>query len=281
MSTNSETLRCSVDRLGDQSRITLFKQLFLAHGVRGRRESDAQFTERQRLEVIPLVFGLLPRRAIFRSRGVTRIKPFIVDHLISVGIGGGDSDLIDIVKEIADQLYYAMRNQRRKWGVSKLRVSDRDLYRKLQDNQRKRCAVCGVLLHCVDETLDHKIPFRLVGDVPDGSNWQLLCDKCNRGKSSWFSALQPPCVGNWAYEDLDADDLTGEVIDIESAFGRVGETLRYCVLASGRQCEANGCGRTARDGPLAVVLQTTTGLPVMDHMQVRCEEHAGSARIGS
>jgi len=274
MSTNTGTLPCSVDRLGDPSRITLFKHLFLSHGVRGRREHDASFTERERIEVLPLVFGLLPRRAVVRAHGVARIKPFIVEHLASLGIGTSDTELIDIVKEVADQLYYVLRNQRKKWGVSKLRASDREMYRRLQDSQCNRCAVCGVLLGCVDETLDHKIPFRLLGDVPDGANWQLLCDKCNRGKSSWFSALQPPCVSNWAYDDLDAEEVKRESTDVESAFGRVGETLRYCVLASRRRCETPGCGRSAVNGPLAVVLQVATGLPVMDHMQVRCEEHA-------
>jgi hypothetical protein len=265
------SLVSSPARLVDSNSLSLFIKLFVAHGVLGWAVGPREFTEEDRMRVVPLVFGLIPRRAIYRDSRDSMIKPLIREHLASVGVDGASDMLVTVIKEVADQYVLTARPHavRRKMTVADLRARYSREYRAIRSSQGHRCAVCGISLEDRDEHLDHRIPFRLVGDVSDGANWQLLCSVCNSGKWSWFSALQPSAAHNWVYGDLD-NEVGGE------GAGAVGEskaTLRFCVLAQRRGCEVRGCGASVREGPLWVVMRHPLGLPVIDNLMVVCDSH--------
>lgn len=265
------SLVSSPARLADPTSVSLFARLFAAHGVLGRAIGPRDFTEEDRMRVVPHVFGLIPRRAIFRSSRDLMIKPLIRDHLASIGVDSGDEMLVSVIKEVADQYVLTARPNavRRKMTVADLRARYGREYWAIRSAQGHRCGVCGVSLEDRDEHLDHRIPFRLVGDVSDGANWQLLCEVCNSGKWSWFSALQPAVAHNWIYGDLDQEGLGGE----GAVVGKNKSTLRFCVLAQRRSCEILGCGAGVRERRLRVVMRHPLGLPVVDNLMVVCDAH--------
>lgn len=258
-------------RLASHSYLHLFKEIFLAHGALGVSTSNRDFSEVERMTIVPLVFGLIPHGAIYRKSRDIQIKPLIREHFAKLGISNKDEELISIVKEIADQYYFsaAPRPVRRKMSVSDLRTNSRHDYLCLRQMQHGRCGICGALLSDSDEHLDHKIPFRLVGDVANGSNWQILCRQCNIGKSSWLSALQPSVSQNWIYGDLDLEHCGSESNPADD----IGLTSRYALLALRRKCEAPGCSNTRLESRLRVQLNVPTGLPILDNFIVLCEAH--------
>jgi hypothetical protein len=222
------------------------------------------------MNIVPLVFGLLPQRAIYRTRRDELIKPLVREHLKCIGIFDGDEALVTILKEISDQYYYSTGKKaiRRKYGISDLRITYPMIYRKIRKEQNYRCCVCGVSLSDADEHLDHRIPFKILGDVQTGANWQFLCEKCNIGKSSWLSALQVPYAQNWIYGDIDLEShgVGGKQIDL-------GLVVRYSLLAQRRMCEHFNCVKTNKDSQLFLTKICDTGLPVIDNFKVVCDEH--------
>jgi hypothetical protein len=222
------------------------------------------------MHVIPLIFGLMPREAIYRRRRDVQIKPIVRRHLSEIGVFGNDEELVAIIKEIADQLFFTSgpRPVRKKTRVVDLRTTDSREYTRLRELQNNRCKICGRPLMDVAEHLDHKIPFRLVGDTPKSQNWQLLCDECNVGKASWFSGLQPPVVQNWIYGSLDDQDQQNT-----SFHSDVGLTLRYAVLVNKGKCEYSKCQRGPSSTELIVRTNCSTALPVFDHLAVFCLDH--------
>src|SRR5262249_30230059 len=148
----------------------------------------SSFTELELLTIVPLVFGLLPARAVVREKPDDRIKPHIIEHLRSLAVDH-DEELIDVLKSIADQ-YYATQppesrfidgergtqpvRPTRKFGISDVKAANYSRYRLLLERQAGRCAICGIPFNeSATEELDHILPWRLVGDIPDGSNWQV------------------------------------------------------------------------------------------------------------
>ena len=265
------SLASSPVRLVDATSVSLFSRLFEAHGVLGQSSGARDFTEEDRMRVVPLVFGLMPWRAIVRASRDSMIKPLIRAHLDSVGVSSTNGTLVSIIKEVADQYVLTARPNavRRKMTVADVRTRYSREYRLMRSTQGQRCGVCGVSLEDRDEHLDHRIPFRLVGDVSDGGNWQLLCSACNTGKWSWFSALQPSVAHNWIYGDLDQNGFAYD----DGWLGETNYTLRFCVLAQRRCCEVQGCARGSRDGQLHTVLKHRSGLPVIDNLKVVCDRH--------
>ncbi|MEJ8826285.1 HNH endonuclease signature motif containing protein [Variovorax humicola] len=258
-------------RLTDIERIELFKRIFIYHGaIPGETVTDF-FSEADRIRIVPLIFGLMPSRAVHRLSRDTLVKPLIVEHLRELGIKSDDHLLVTVLKEIADQLYFTsgQRPVRRKMGIADLRMTRMSMYKALRQRQAERCSLCGVPLKDAEEHLDHRIPFRLLGDIAKGTNWQLLCNDCNVGKSSWLSALQPSVAQNWLYGDLDMEDLNH--FDNENSY--LGLTARYCVLAQRKSCTYPGCGNGVKDSQLRLKLRLPSALPVVDHFEVRCQEH--------
>lgn len=239
--------------------VELFTRIFSAS------EHEARGSEHERLQLVPLVFGLLPRAALARKRPDDRIKPAIRAHLASLGIDSSEL-LVDTIKDIADQ-YFAVvfrppSERPRKLGVESVRARG-EVYKRIRQRQADRCAVCGVRLgKDATETLDHIIPWSLAGDRPDGSNWQLLCDLCNGGKREWLSALQSAQAANWHYG-------LGDPVPFEPT-----QEARYVVLAVAGKCQAHGCEVRPRDGHLSVHQRHASGLAIVDNLLALCEAHA-------
>ena len=264
------TLHLSPARLSNTTLIKDFKSLMLRHGATGVGDWNIPtFSERQKLDIVPLVFGLMPELAIKDRPYDLKIKPFIKAHFEELGLEQ-DNELIDIVKSISDQYFNTAPNRlhyfRRKFNVSDVRASK--IFSKITERQNGRCGLCGVDFNKSNyETLDHIIPWRIIGDVPDGSNWQFLCADCNTGKNSVVSYLQLPESINWRYSNtlLDASsdvDLT--------------RRLRYTVLCRDEKCQELGCANNALTSELFVTKISKTSLQLHDFYKTKCKMHLGT-----
>jgi hypothetical protein len=92
----------------------------------------------------------------------------------------------------------------------------------------------------------------------DGSNWQILCEPCNRSKSCYISCLQAPEAINWIYD---------------KKINGITETSRYVVLMKNSECMHSNCNNNASNSKLDVSLKIKTGLPVPTNLEVLCEKH--------
>lgn len=251
----------SRDRLKDPASIELLIRVF---GTRDQGHAP-RMSEWERLSIVPLVFGLLPEAALVRERPDQRVKPIIVRHLTSLGIAATD-ELVTTLKRLADQYFESAPRpplpRRQKLGVESVRALRLGTYSSLQARQGNRCAVCGARFGTgVLETLDHILPWRLAGDPHDGSNWQLLCDECNRGKREWLSALQSPQALNWFYGFA------------EEWPTRTTLETRYLTLVLAGKCQVADCDANPKTSRLELTKRLPTGLPVLDNIVVRCEQH--------
>lgn len=252
-------------RLADAASIAIFKKVMLRHGALGYGAAEEWISERDRFSIVPLVFGLFPRQAVRREQLGQHIKPYIRQHLAECNTPF-DEELVSIIKSLADQFFETRSamdfTRKRKYGISDLKAINFVLYNKIVSSQNGRCAVCGLLFdRDATEELDHMVPWRLIGDIPDGSNWQILCGDCNKGKGEWVSALQSVEFLNWSYR-------AGESLALRPTL----ET-RYLVLALSPQCEAPGCSRNKRTDQMHVVKRSETGLAVANHLSVKCSLH--------
>ena len=266
-----KNLVSSQARLLNIDNIEVFKDLFIFHGIPVNKKISRCFTEIERMEIIPLVFGLMPKSAIFRENKDQKIKPLIRENLFAIGFSSIDEELVSVIKEITDQYYFTSgkRPSRRKMTISDVRMTYRKDYFNLRDIQNNRCTICGVKLSDSDEHLDHKIPFRLIGDKPGGINWQLLCAKCNVGKSSYISALQPVISQNWIY-GLNIEDSESMNNFDDTQWGL---PVRYSILMQKKKCDHMGCNANVLNSKLSLKIKISTALPVIDNFSVYCEEH--------
>lgn len=247
--------------LVDGRALERFAEIFIAHGALGGTASPeppaAVSSEAERLSVVPLVFWLLPAAAFARATEMTLIKPAIREHLSVLGLDHGDA-VVDVLKSIADQYWRTDpsrgRRRPRKRGIADLRAQP-VLHSHILGRQQYRCAVCGISFRAGGESLDHMIPWRLVGDIPGGLNWQVLCTLCNLGKRDWLSALQSKEAANWIYR-------LPVPLEMASPEGR------YVTLAVRRTCEVCGVGPDSAE--LNVMRRHTSGLAVFDNLAVRC-----------
>lgn len=264
------SLVSSRERLRDPRSIDLFKRIFVAHGATGLPSGSRDFSEVDRMSIVPLVFGLLPAQSVQRSNRDQLVKPIIRRHLTAIGLQP-DDELVTILKEISDQFFLSSSSiaVRRKMKISDLRSSQPREYSNLRTTQNFRCAICGIPLTDTDEHLDHRIPFRLIGDVRTGANWQLLCGACNIGKSHWISALQPSVSQNWAYAGLSGLSLADEGDQVNE----YNLTLRFSLLSQRRKCEHPGCSTGPFSGQMHLVRNVESSLPVIDHYMVMCDQH--------
>ena len=226
---------------------------------------------------MPYVFGLAPAQALFRDSKNDEVKPLIVEHLKALELVPTEP-LVAVIKDLCDNFYRSRPlNESGYARVRKASISDlrqqRELYRRIHQGQGERCAVCGVRFSSgpAEETLDHVIPWRLGGDPPGGWNWQLLCRRCNHAKDTWLAAYSVPENQNWIYKEIAQMTSLGS--------GDVGERGRYLVLRHFGKCQEKGCDATPKSSELRVVRNSPLGLPVFDHLTVRCVKHADAAGI--
>lgn len=267
--------------------LTMFKELFALHGALDLRESHkigqrdrGDFCEADRLRVVPLVFGLMPSSAITRTSIATSIKPDIKRHLSSININHNDKELVEIIKNISDQFFNSkliLNTKQDKFSLAKIKSAYQGIYKNIRERQQDRCAVCGVEFDenpqdLQDrEELDHCLPFNLVGDTPDGSNWQLLCKRCNNAKKDLISSLQHPEALNWIYT-RNKDILT----QVKS---EPSPESRYIVLAQKGYCEEIGCHARPHEDQLFVIQKSQTGLAVIDNLGVYCKKHSRQYKV--
>lgn len=252
------------------STIDAFKTLFTGHGALGKASYEqwscaVNFTENQKRQILPLVFGLIPPNLFQIPTSPYRaVKPEIVKHLNNLGLDSNDNDLVEIIKKISDQYYFCIsdqqRSSQRKGRISTLK-SDANLYKKVLSRQNHRCSFCGVLFdNIVLETLDHIIPYKLLGDPPEADNWQILCKPCNSGKKEYISNLQSPQAWNWIYNSNEINSP-------------IAEDLRYVVLSSSLKCSVPGCSAKKHNEQLIVTRKEKNSLPVLWNVAVYCRAH--------
>lgn len=127
----------------------------------------------------------------------------------------------------------------------------------LEERQNYRCALCGVTLRsATSPQVDHIMPLAKGGDNAP-SNLQILCGKCNSGKS----ALRAWVAGNPYF-------IEGDVLSPK---------LRYCVLTRHRGvCSVEECD----ESHLSSQMHVTPIIPIFrggrfifDNLKVLCQEH--------
>lgn len=258
-------LLSSPARLNNAARLDDLKAALAAHGALGHahRLSPAQPpSELRSLSLLPLVFGLMPRAAFVRTRPDAPIKPIIIQHLISLGTPYDDL-LVSLLKGVCEQYWVTRPSNRsapRKFGMADVRFR-RSIYRRLVESQNGRCILCGApFLGGAVETLDHVIPYRIIGDVPDGANWQIMCEVCNNTKGNYITSLQMLEAHNWVYG--------GEVPPLDVPLRHT----RFIALSQRASCEE--CGSGPRTAHLSVYKRVATGLAVVDNTIVLCHTHA-------
>ncbi|MEI7855419.1 MAG: HNH endonuclease signature motif containing protein [Planctomycetota bacterium] len=250
---HSFDLHAAVERL---------RVFLLRHGVLGENVERGKmftFSHSERIDIVRSVFLLVPRQAVSQDPDMPKIiKPLITQHLSSLGLTP-DDELLEILKRVVDQINETDPKTRshEKLTVGVLRARNRRKYKIIRKRQNNRCKICGIILDTIQEELDHIIPWRIVGDIPDGSNWQLLCHPCNNSKGEFLSAYQLHENWNWVYNSV-----------VSSAHCETDST-RYVVLADCPRCEM--CSRTPNEVKLVIVNPTEMGMYLKDHLKVICE----------
>jgi hypothetical protein len=244
-----------------------------AHGARGFGSGNAsQFSEADRWSASRTLFGCMPARVVSLRPGRDKYVPVVHDYLSGLGLPCDDRACL-VLKGICEQLTLTSPalcaqwglKPRRKYGVSHVRALGQ--YSHITKRQHHRCATCGVPLAVAENVeLDHIIPFSIIGDVSDGSNWRLLCGKCNMGKADFLSSWLAPDSWNW--------------ISLKNVqFVQNGPTLRarYAVLATRMRCQVAGCGKGPEVAHLSVCRLDPRGLHIPSNLAVCCESHVSPA----
>ena len=133
---------------------------------------------------------------------------------------------------------------------------DPDEYMQLEQRQGGRCALCGTLLfQSAHPQVDHIVPVAL-GGKSTVENYQLLCQRCNIGKSK----------------------LIGWIMGAPFLDEGQSTKLRYCVLTRYRgRCSLADCGNTAYTSEIDVVPRIPVqrgGRFIFDNLRTLCREHA-------
>jgi hypothetical protein len=262
------SLLSSPARLIDATSLDHLKAHLCEHGALGHRRPlrTVPLTELEKFQLVPLIFGLMPKAAITSRRPDVAIKPIITTHLQALGVVP-DPTLLDVLKSVCDQFWdtrkdNTQRYSKQKFGMRDVRPMQRT-YLALLARQGNRCSLCGIDLRNCVETLDHVVPFRLIGDVPDGSNWEIQCEPCNNSKGNYVSSLQAMQAHNWVY----TSSFASFPLDQPSP-----ET-RFLMFAQAGRCTAPGCAMTPKTGALQIRKIRDSGLAVADNLVVRCNTH--------
>jgi hypothetical protein len=193
------------------------------------------------------VHALLPEKCLFGNPDED--KPLIRAHLTNLGIIPNES-LVRAIKFFCENFRAKRRSNLKKTTITDVYVRMPQIYREVIQRQNGRCAVCGIELRYGENMqLDHIIPWHLADDPPDGSNWQFLCEKCNRGKGMLpYYSLH--LVGtNW----IKPEDEHG-----------LREDVRYAVLIRDGRCALTG--KLPTETELTVSKKTSTGCWILDNL---------------
>ena len=225
--------------------------LHLAHQILARISScTSSILAKELAELFSyrIMFLLLPEECLFSDP--VRDKPVITRHLESIGVSA-DPDLVSAIKFFVDNFRTKTRKQQNKVSITDVFVKFRVIYDEILSRQNKRCAVCGVeLLYGRNMQLDHVLPWHLGDDPADGSNWQFLCEPCNRGKGMLPHYSLSLLQSNW--------------IKPNSSAG-LSEDVRYAVLKRDGKCWRTGVLPTQAE--LTVEKCFQSGCWVLDNLR--------------
>jgi len=254
-------------------------EVFAYHGALGERIPTTPPNERERMRCARAVFYFLPVQALRRNSVDVLVKPLIRARLESLGLSVNDQ-VTSVFKGIADQYFQTSRFGRelarycpRKLGVPDLKAGNMNLLRRLREEQNHRCAYCGILFVNCTESLDHVIPWRLIGDPPDGSNYQLLCSECNSAKGDLLSCYQAQSIHNWMYSIVDSVDGS-RVLRMEEF-----RHIKYVRLALSSKCQVHGCTATSRNSILSVTRIDKEGVWCFKNTTVKCADHINGDEV--
>jgi 5-methylcytosine-specific restriction protein A len=157
-----------------------------------------------------------------------------------------DCDLTDITSELIGWTYVDSRQ---------LRLDSEQLLA-LEQTQNYRCRLCGTpLVASAQPHVDHVISLAM-GGSDDYSNFQLLCSRCNQGKSVFV---------DWRL-----------AVSFQKQVGLTART-RYCVLSRDRsRCSVESCNASSWDTNLEVLTKIPSaagGRNVFDNMMTLCRTH--------
>ncbi|MDY7231537.1 HNH endonuclease [Hyalangium rubrum] len=132
-----------------------------------------------------------------------------------------------------------------------------DEYLRIEEAQNYRCALCGIELRAgVKPQVDHIVPVAFFGRS-EVDNYQLLCQKCNLGKSSLL---------HWVMGMPFFDDP-----------GDITYRMRFCVLSRFRgRCEVLGCDESSVSSEMNVAPRIPVangGRLIFDNLRVLCDMH--------
>ena len=198
-----------------------------------------------------ILFLLLPEECLFQTPD--RDKPIIAMHLQTLGVEPNE-DLIRSIKFLVDNFRNKTRQESSKLGITDIYVKFPKIYDAIFSQQHGRCAVCGTPLeYGINMTLDHFLPWHLGDDPSDGSNWQFLCEVCNRGKGMLPHYSLSALHANWV-KPIASHGLTDDV--------------RYAVLRRDGACWKSGKG--PREAELTVEKICASGCWVLDNLRTVC-----------
>jgi hypothetical protein len=142
-----------------------------------------------------------------------------------------------------------------------------------------RCAVCGIPVRerarrgsnrfpgskepVVRPTLEHRLPYYLVGNVTD---YEILCLHCNRTKHDRVGLQEDGFV------------LAGNFLRRHET-DRVATRTAFWTLWRHRRCICTGCQWTSADGVLFVERVSPRSPFSLDNLRPVCEEHASDRAI--
>lgn len=194
------------------------------------------------------VFLLLPEKCIFGEPELD--KPIIRSHLEALGITPSE-ELVSAVKFFCQNFRAKRLGEARKASIGDVYMKSPRVYSAIVARQNGRCAVCGLrLTYGENMHLDHVLPWHLGDDPEDGSNWQFLCETCNRGKGVLPHYALSPLAANWMRPD-------------QASVLR--EDVRYAVLIRDGQCTETG--RLPTQTELTVVKRIASGCWVLDNLR--------------
>lgn len=199
------------------------------------------------------IFILLPEICLFGRPDED--KPLIRKHLEALGISHNEN-IVSAIKFICEN-YRSQRDKAvKKAGIVDVYIKHPHVYARMMRNQSGRCCICGeLLIYGQNMHLDHIVPWHLGDDPNDGSNWQLLCEVCNRGKGVFpYYSLQTAGL-NWIKP---------------TANGNLREDVRYAVLVRDKKCFVSG--KTPKETRLRVIKKIESGCWVLDNAKTISEE---------
>jgi 5-methylcytosine-specific restriction endonuclease McrA len=171
-----------------------------------------------------LIFVMLPEECLYGAP--VEDKPVISAHLESLGIEPNEN-IVRAVKYFCENFRSKKDvGNRAKFGITDVYIKFPHIYSSIMSEQGGRCRTCGAqLVYGENMQLDHILPYYLGDDPPDGTNWQFLCDLCNRGKGGDPYYSLSKLMSNWIGPNT-RNELT--------------DSLRYAALERDKKCKITG-----------------------------------------